>query len=361
MKTNIAPLRLGCLALALAGCVPDYQASVAPGALRYEDAIGGTGTDLVADVFQPADVVLITDVGPAADVFLPQDLPVISPDAVDAAEVAVDAAEDADPPPRYTYIACIADTHIVNSDGAPARNLRALGQSLAELRYPLAGVFVAGDVVFELPYDTFEEYEADPADRFDIAQEIFETFPAPVWPAMGNHDLDIGNLPREMTHQLFRKHFGVDPYYVVDLGTWKFIVLSNFLGTTQDPESPDYDLQTGSLGTTQSAWLEEQLSDGRPAILMVHFPMFVMAELPEIVARHQDTVRLVVAGHSHAWLNLSDNYYVPHLVTATSQYDGDSFMVVQLDNLLQTWRILNWSDFHWGTAYSSPGSEDAPE
>jgi len=259
---------------------------------------------------------------------------------------------------RYTYITVIADTHVEEADGSAANHLRALGQNLVALPYDPEGVFVLGDVTYEIDYTTWEEYEADPADGFDVAQQIFETFPAPVWPLIGNHDLDVGDLPQDLTHRLFKKHFGTDPYYAVDLGTWKILVLDNFKGPTLDLSSPEYDYDSGSLGAEQTAWMESQLSDGRPAVLMLHFPLFIMPGLPEVLARHTDTIRLVISGHSHTWINLSDNYSVPHLVVGGALFDADSFLILQLDNVLKTWRILNWSDFHWGSAFALPSSSD---
>ncbi len=263
-------------------------------------------------------------------------------------------AETVSPAPRFTYAVAIADPHLVFEDDEHGKNLRAIGQTIETMPFDVAGAFIAGDIVHNLPYDTIEEYQADPNDRFDVAQEIFEAFPVPVYPALGNHDLAIGRLPRQMTEQLFLEHFGTEPYYTVDLGVWKFIILSNFHGPTQDPQDPAYDVQTGSLGAEQLAWLENQLADGRPAILMIHFPPVIITDLADFAAAHRDTIRLLLAGHSHNWLNLSDHFAVPSLVVASSQFDADSFLVLELDNELRTWRILDWSRFHWGTGYSRP-------
>jgi hypothetical protein len=273
----------------------------------------------------------------------------------DATLADVVPAHDAGVPmPRFTYAVAIADPHIVLQDDAHADNLRAIGQTIADMPWDIVGAFVAGDIVYNLPYDTIDEYHADPNDRFDIAQAIFDDFPVPVYPALGNHDLAIGRLPRQMTEQLFQEHFGVEPYYTVDLGVWKFIILSNFHGPTQDPEHPDFDVQIGSLGAEQLAWLEDQLADGRPAILMIHFPPLIIDDLADFAAAHRDTIRLLLAGHSHAWLNLSDHFAVPSLVVGASQFDADSFLVLELDNHLRTWRILDWDRFHWGTGFALP-------
>ena len=91
--------------------------------------------------------------------------------------------------PRFTHVVAIADPHIVQEDDDHARNLRAIGQTIADMPWDIAGAFVAGDIVYNLPYETIDEYHADPNDRFDVAQAIFDDFPVPVYPALGNHDL----------------------------------------------------------------------------------------------------------------------------------------------------------------------------
>jgi hypothetical protein len=272
-----------------------------------------------------------------------------------SAPVFTDAVDET---PRFTYIACLTDTHIVLPDDPAAQNLRQLVQTVNGLPYDLAGVFVGGDIVYTLPYDDIQAYHDDPNDRFDITQSIFEGFEAPVYPAVGNHDLDFPDHDAGMVYQLFKEHFGTEPYYAVDLGTWKFIVLDNFRGPTQDPSSPEYDMQQGSLGAEQTAWLEAQLADGRPAILMTHFPMFVMADLPAFAEKHKDTIRLILTGHSHAWINLSDNFSVPSMILGSSQYDADSFMVMELDNVMKTWRVVDWDRFHWGTSFAKTWGAD---
>jgi len=262
------------------------------------------------------------------------------------------------PSDRFTYILALADTHIKYADNEAADSLRAIAAGVSEMPWEIKGVFVAGDVCYLLPYTTIEEFHADPADRFDIAQEIFETFPVPVYQALGNHDMDNGPIPlRDLAHQLFQEHFGVPPYYAVDLGTWKFLVLSNFEGPTHDPEDPAFDPDSGSLGAEQLAWMEEQVKDGRPVILMTHFPGYIINDIGPFLRAHKDTVRLFLNGHSHAWMNLSDNYGVPSMVIGTSQWDPDNQMIIELDNELHTWRMINWNKVHWGSGYSLPWND----
>jgi hypothetical protein len=48
----------------------------------------------------------------------------------------------------------------------------------------------------------------------------------------GNHDYSARGMTRENTHELFRRKFGLKPYYSVEHRGWKFIHLNNFLGDT---------------------------------------------------------------------------------------------------------------------------------
>ena len=280
-----------------------------------------------------------------------------------AASLAADVAAAADVPasdePRFRYVVVIADPHIEEADGPHAENARLIGEEIAGMPWPIEAVFVLGDVVFQIPYTTLQEFIDDPADKFDTAQAIFDDYPVPVYPLIGNHDMDNGPDPwNELCEQLFARHFGVDPYYAVDIGDFRFLALSNFKGPTHDIGGPGYDYNSGSFGETQLAWMQEQVDEGRPSILMTHFPPFVIQDVDDFLRDNSDTVRLFLAGHSHGWLSLSDHYGVPAMVVGTCMYDADSLMILELDNLLHTWRMLNWDKVHWGTGYALPWDDD---
>ncbi|HOD00540.1 MAG TPA: metallophosphoesterase family protein, partial [Myxococcota bacterium] len=175
------------------------------------------------------DVIIIEDISMPSDVFGPAD---IIPDSVGEITV-TDAIADVTVLPRYSYVVVIADTHIKTPDGLPVANATKIGQEIEKMPWPIEAVFVLGDVCYLLPYTTFQEFMDDPNDRFDIAQEIFENYPVPVYPLIGNHDIDNGPIPLvELGEQLFKHHFGVDPYYAVDVGRWRFLAMSNFKGPT---------------------------------------------------------------------------------------------------------------------------------
>ncbi len=301
------------------------------------------------------DVIIIEDISMPSDVFGPAD---IIPDSVGEITV-TDAIADVTVLPRYSYVVVIADTHIKTPDGLPVANATKIGQEIEKMPWPIEAVFVLGDVCYLLPYTTFQEFMDDPNDRFDIAQEIFENYPVPVYPLIGNHDIDNGPIPLvELGEQLFKHHFGVDPYYAVDVGRWRFLAMSNFKGPTHIVGDPGYDYDSGSLGTEQLEWMEEQLQGGRPTVLMSHFPPYIIKDLPQFMRAHRDQVRLMLAGHSHAWMNLSDNFGVPSMVVGTSQWDADCMMIIELDNELGTWRMLNWDKVHWGSGYSFPWDQE---
>jgi hypothetical protein len=115
------------------------------------------------------------------------------------------------------------------------------------------------------------------------------------------------------------------------------------------------------MGEEQLEWMGEVMSDGHPTVVMTHFPGYIIQDLPKFLRQHSSTVKLELAGHSHAWMNLGDNFGVPSMVVGACQFEADSFMILELDNRDNTWRIMNWDSFHWGSGYALPwdGSEDA--
>lgn len=225
---------------------------------------------------------------------------------------------------------------------------------------PVSLVIVAGDVFHNYPstdYDFFFENKT----RVDNAADLLAGFSCPVYPAWGNHDYDIGSISREFTHDLIKAKFGLDPYYFVDYRGWKFVSMNNFLGDTMDPSATCYDRDVGSFGEEQLVWFEDQLRQGMPTVVYFHYPLVQMAAtevtdlgMVPLLKKYRDTIRLVVAGHTHRWMNFGDMYGPVHLVAAATRYDGDSFLIVEVDTRTGMMDILNWDGIHWGTLYTRP-------
>ncbi len=275
-------------------------------------------------------------------------------------------------PPRRFYVAFLADTHVTDvyyegreGNALDTETVRMTPQRLAAVRdtlnalpYPIEAIFVAGDTIHNLPFASWDEYMGASDDRFDVAAELFGGFAGRVYPGYGNHDyrLDYG---RELSHDLYRHHFGVEPYYSVDLHGWKFIHANNQIGETWTRGSASYETSIGSFGREQLDWIEGELQQGMPTFLFCHFPLWIIASveqadfgLPALLRRYQDTIRLVVTGHSHMWFHNTDMFGPRSLVMGSTRYDTDAFMLVEIDTELGTWRCLNWDCFHWGTLYA---------
>jgi len=281
------------------------------------------------------------------------------------------------PEPPWRFVA-MADTHLIDDfytgpEGSEldTESIFLTRARLEEARGRINGydplpqaVFVAGDFVHNYPSADWDFY-FDNETRWDIAAELVDGFSMPVWPGLGNHDYDVPEITRDFTHELFLDKLGIEPHYAVDIRGWRFVHVNNFLGETWDPDSPHYDRGSGSLGFEQLDWLEDQLTDGLPTVVFLHFPLFQLAEqepdagamrpgLAELLAAHSDTVRMVYSGHVHIWMDFEDRYGPPHTVLASTRYDGDSYLVLEVDPSTDTMSILNEDCFEIGGRYTEP-------
>lgn len=225
-------------------------------------------------------------------------------------------------------------------------------------------VFVAGDFIHNYPSDEWDFY-LEHQTRWDVAAEIAAGFAMPVWPGLGNHDYDVPDIPRDFTHALFLEKLGIEPYYAVDIAGWRFLHVNNFLGETWDPGSEHYDRGAGSLGFEQLDWLEGQLAEGLPTVVFLHFPLFQLAlEEPDagalregleaVLGAHADSVRMVFSGHVHLWMDFAERHGVPHMVLASTRYDGDSYAVFEVDPATDRLTWLNEDCTEWGSRYADP-------
>lgn len=271
------------------------------------------------------------------------------------------------PPGLGTFrFAVISDTHIIDefytgpesnaldseSIFRTTENLEHARDALAALPEPPDFVLVAGDVFHNYPstdpafYDTHET-------RIDRAAALMRSFPMPVHLAWGNHDYDEPSIPRELTHELLRQKFGAQPYASFDHEGWTFLLLDSMLGDVPADGTPGFDT-SAALGREQLHWVEAQLARGRPTIVVLHHPLFTMAEqeggepgLPALLRRHADTVRMVFTGHLHMWIDDPDSMGVPHLVMSSARYDPDAYAVAEADGATREVRLLNGDCFTW--------------
>lgn len=277
--------------------------------------------------------------------------------------------------PASTFrFAVIADTHIIDGfykgpEGNPedtasifktSERLRATRDHINALKNPVDMVFVVGDYFHDYPSADIDFYFQNKT-RIDLAKEITDGFRMPVHIGFGNHDYWVPKLPREASHELFRRKLNLKPYYSVSHKGCEFIHLNNFLGATWTPGDAKFAKGTGSLGLEQLAWLEALLEQKRPSFVFVHYPLSIIAPMEKqdyglhtLLKKHRGTVQRVISGHWHRWFEFGRSYGPQHLVIAATRYDHDAYLIIEYDQKSASHRLLNIDGVDWNTHYSEP-------
>jgi hypothetical protein len=252
--------------------------------------------------------------------------------------------------PNTFRVAFLSDTHLIDSyyvgpENSPLdtesilhseERLRRTQQYVNAVRPPVEQVFISGDIIHDYG-STDRAFYDQHRTVFDIGHEIFGGFTAPVHVGYGNHDYDLPRIPKALTEDLFKTKLGApSAYYVVEYKGWKFVHLNCFQGEIWDPASPKWgsDSEYGSFGRAQLEWLDTQLADGKPAVLMFHIPIpfiqpneFPDLDFASVVSHHPDAVKLIIAGHWHMWLDLTGAGAAPHKLISSTRYDEHAFAV----------------------------------
>lgn len=272
------------------------------------------------------------------------------------------------------HVGVIADTHVIddfyvgpegNAEDTEtifktAERLTAARDALNALTPALDRVFLVGDYFHDYPSPDLDFYFRNTT-RIDHAKRLTDGFRAPVHVGFGNHDYSVPQVSREATHELFRRKLGLPPYYAIDHRGWKFVHVNNFLGTTWQAGHADYNRSTGSLGEEQLLWLDAQLAEQKPTFVFVHYPVSVITPaevrdlgLHTLLRKHAATVQRVISGHWHRWVDVGREYGPPHLVMASTRYDADAYLIVEIDTRAQSHRLLNLDLVEWNTHFSRP-------
>jgi hypothetical protein len=276
--------------------------------------------------------------------------------------------------PDKFYFAVVADTHIIDEyyhghesnelDTSSLYHTTARLTSARDLINSLTPkieqVFVVGDYFHNYPSTDYDFYFKN-VTRLDNAKAITDGFKMPVHLGFGNHDYDVKNISREMSHRLFAAKFNAQPYSALDYRGCKFVHLNNFLGSRQDHTSPNFNPSIGSLGEEQLHWFEAQLQQHRPTFVFLHFPL-IMDEPSEfgdygllpLLRKYRETIQLVISGHIHEWVDFAHTYGPQHYAIAATRYDENAYMLMEVDTKQATWRFLNASLVDWSTHYSKP-------
>lgn len=301
-----------------------------------------------------------------------------------AAAVAGCATEGPAAPAR---VVILADTHVIGPqyttpvENSPADNesilltparLRAARDRIHAMRPLPDAVVILGDVVHAAHHAEDEAWYAENESAFSVTRDILATFEMPVHVLMGNHDYEVRcdgeSYPRALSEALFRRFFGAEPYYEVSYGGVSLYLLNGQQGATWDAESEGCDTERASFGEAQLAWLDDALSDGKPAVVMSHYMGFLWAtnevpahpergDLASVISAHAN-VRMYLAGHTHRWLDLSDVYGYPHYVVGPARYDDDNFWVLELGGANGPVEILDFDKAVWVSSCARTYSYD---
>jgi hypothetical protein len=270
--------------------------------------------------------------------------------------------------------AVIADTHIIDemyrgpeSNAEDTESILKTSERLRRTREQIEALQPAMDLTF-LVGDYFHNYPSPDIDfyfqhktRVDLAKELTDGFSMPVHAGFGNHDYDVPRFTRENSHELFRRKFGLEPYYSIEHKGFQFVHLNNFLGATWDSRSPRYDRAKGSLGEEQLNWFEAQLAQRKPTFVFIHYPLIIVEPneradygVHTLLKKHRETVQLVISGHWHKWFEFGRSYGPPHLVIAATRYDPNAYLIVEADPAKAGHRLLNIGLVDWNTHFSAP-------
>jgi 3',5'-cyclic AMP phosphodiesterase CpdA len=299
-------------------------------------------------------------------------------------------------PAARPRVVILSDTHVIGPqytepvENTPADNesilqtparLREIRDRVNALDPAPEAVFVLGDVVHAAHHSMDPDwYEANP-NAFTEAREIFSGFEMPVHVLMGNHDYEAGcggeDYPKSLSEDLFRHFFGAEPYYAVEVGGVKLLLLNGQQGRSWDVASPDCNSDRASFGAAQLAWLSEQLDDGTPAVVMSHYmgllwdrdenPGVAGQEDVEQVLDAHPNVRMYLGGHTHRWMDLSAFFSAEQYVIGPARYDTDNFWLLELDGDAGTVTIPDRGKAIWANTcaqtwdYATMSATDAPE
>lgn len=278
------------------------------------------------------------------------------------------------PDDKKFYFAVIADTHIIdgfykgpegNAEDTDSifktrERLTAARAVINELQPAMELVVLVGDYFHDYPSTDVEFYFTHQT-RIDEAKALTDGFRMPVHVGFGNHDYAVPNVSREATHELFRRKLSLRPYYAIEHRGYKFIHLNNFLGDTWLAGHERYNKSVGSLGEEQLNWLEAELAQQKPSFVFIHFPLSIVAPteradygLHPLLKKHKDTVQRVVSGHWHRWFEFGRSYGPQHLVMASTRYDANAYLIVEVDTKTATHQLLNLDLVDWNTHFSRP-------
>lgn len=281
----------------------------------------------------------------------------------------------ADPTGRKFHIALVADTHIIDSfyvkgseNGVEdnesilhtTERLTIARDMINALTPTIDKVFVLGDYFHNYPSTDYDFYFKNTT-RLDNAKALTDGFRMPVHLGFGNHDYAVKTVDRSMSHRLFKAKFNAEPYSAVDHKGVRFVLANNFLGSTQDRTSAEFNPGKGSFGEAHLQWIEAQLAARKPTYLFLHYPLIAVqgAEFKDfglyaLLQKYKESVQLVVTGHVHRWVDCHTTYGPEHIIMASTRYDQNAVMMLEIDAQTGAYRWVNQDLVEWNTHFAKP-------
>lgn len=184
--------------------------------------------------------------------------------------------------------------------------------------------------------------------RLDNAKAITDGFKMPVHVGQGNHDYDLPEVPRDMSHRLFETKLSTRPCYPLEHQGHKFIHPNSCLGSTWDTQSKDHPQTLGSLGEEQLNWFETQCGSSNRlsslSTILCHFVCRRSFPISDCIRRRADTkdaIQFVVSGHWHKWVDFAHAFVPQHYAIAATRYAPNAYMLIEADGERDSWRFLN--------------------
>lgn len=244
----------------------------------------------------------------------------------------------------------ISDTHISNDESKDKR-LAQLIDRINNHEFPAVELlFITGDLV-ACVYGNKEPGVPDESNnRIKKLQMILGELKIPHYLILGNHDYRFNRSSDsdstfslqaiERMEAIWKRDSGIEPYNALEHKGWKFICLNSMRGRYVNRH----------FDGEQLDWLEAQLKDERPTILLFHHPL--KTDHPRIwckskdlmtpeneprffflLENHKFQIKAIFVGHGHRWVK--DTLFGKIKVFETDSFGeskGLPFYLVKLDH-----------------------------
>jgi hypothetical protein len=108
-------------------------------------------------------------------------------------------------------------------------------------------------------------------------------------------------------------------------------------------------------------WAEAELAQRKPTFVFIHYPLMIVNDvevkdygLHPMIRKYQDSIQRVVSGHWHKWVDFARTFGPVHNVMGATRYDEDAYMLIEVDTVKTSHRVLNFAQVDWSTHYSRP-------